>query len=828
MARRSFRIRSPLAAATLLSAPMLLVLCGTVGAGTLTTWTNPLGGFWSTPANWDNGAPIDNTFEALIDLDGGGPGYTVTLDNDFTINNFSLLANNVTLSLFDGGISRALVIEGDFSQDGTSSIVGDELGSAQQGSMTVNGDAVFHGGRVGFLDQFNATGGLTFSAKSPIDIDDTDVDHSGTAATWSGGADINLNAGSLLTFGATSVLTISATGNIAQTNAGAASITSSGQIIKTSAGTTSIAASAISLVNNASGQIDVQNGTLATDGAFTNTGTLRVSNTASTFNVTGAGNFTNFAGGTLSGGTLDLKGTLQFNGADIVDIASDITLDGASAKIVDQSGTTDGLRNAAAVNSGGAFRIKNGANLTPAGDFDVDSGGTFDVGAGSKLTVKPGTTFSAAAGSTFANIAPTTTGGEILVQGVVRTPTTSITAIGSKLTLDGAGSAVTDLSGNNALGNVSTINSTGFLSVVNRPSFVTNAGVFNVNTGGHLTVGSGVTFDIPAGTLGNLSSATLDLGRFTLQGRIRTNLPAPGSIPALTMNNTTTLDGVGSSIFDITTNFDLFSRLSVIDTAGDLSLLNGRALSLTQPLTVRGRLFIGNTAAPRPDAGTGAGASKGGHTPGGTDRGAGTSETLQVEGDVVQEQGFTMFDTGGLSIVGASNAFKIQRGGLGGTGSVDGNTQLGGNLTGDTALIAPGKEGPCNYGALGLFGNLQLRSGSTLAFDIGTDPATGSTLLDTLTVSGNTFLDPGVIPEVNFNICDSFVPVLGAEYLVADMNIASAITFSFTGLTKPNGIVLTRIFASGDLYVRVTSVPGPGCLAVLAAGGVLGTRRRRA
>lgn len=805
------------------TAAALLVACGACmparGAVVNVQWTNvsPLpADTWGVAANWSPAVVPDNgvdTYNVFIDLDGA---YAVVLDQDRTISNLSLTAVGAELRLFDGSVNTLTVL-GNYTQGGDTALFGDFVGASQQSSMSVAGNTEFQGGEVRYITLFDAQGDLHFNAASkPIGIGDCSVVHSGATGQWSGGSDIQLNSGASLTFGATSVFTINATGNITQmgTASGAASIINNGTIVKASAGTNTIGDSDIALTNGAGAVLNVASGTLATDGQFTNTGTLRVSAAASKFSVNGAGQFTNFAGGTLTGGTLDLKGTLQFNGADVVNVASDVTLDGASAKIVDQS-AQDGLRNSANVNAGGKLLLKNGANFTvgtavPA--FNVNSGGEFNVGTGSTLTIPASKTFTANAGSTFTNIAATTTGGEIIVRGTLKTQTVAITTIGSKLTLDGLDAKVTDNSDNNALANVSTINATGFLTVLNKPVFQTDTPTFNVNTGGHLTVGSGVSFDIPAGTLGNLASATLDLGRFTLQGRIRTNLPAPGSIPALTLNNTTTLDGVGSSIFDINTNFDLFSRLSVIDTGGDLSLLNGRALSLTQPLTVRGRLFIGNTGAPRPGRG---------------ERGAGTEEVLEVTGDVVQERGFSAFDSGRLRVLGSGNAFKVLAGGLGGTGVVQGTTWLGGNLTGDTAVIAPGAEGPCNFGVLTITDNLRLRSGSGFAFDIGSD-GFGATLNDELSVLGNTTIDAGVTPHIEFHICDDFVPTLGQVIPVANLNVASLISFTYGGLSKPNGITIAPLWSSGDLSVVVTSVPAPGAglaMGVLACG--LGARRRR-
>ena len=790
------------------------------GATVNSSWASAVSGTWSTALNWSPAAVPDNGIDDYnVTIGVAGAAYIVDLDIPVTINSLDLNSVDATLRLN----AQTLSILGGFSIDNNATLLG---GAVPSGTLVVGGTTTLGRGVLMNVNSLNANGSLNFDTLAgDVEICDTGIGHGGTACTWTGGNNIQFNGNSSLTLGGSSVFTINATGNITSPMGGSSSITNSGQIVKASAGTTSISASNIALVNNASATIDVQAGTLATDGQFSNAGTLRVSVPTGVFDVTGAGQFTNFVGGTLSGGTLDLRGTLRFTGADVVNVASKVTLDGASAKIVDET-AQDGLRNAAVVNSGGELNIKNGYNLSPAGNFDVEPGGTFDVGVGSVLTVKPATVFTAQAGSIFANIGATTTGGEIVVRGQVRTSTSSITTVGSKLTLDGAAAAVTDLSNADALGNLATINATGSFSVLNRPSFVTSVPVFNVATGGRLTVGAGVTFDIPAGTLGNLTSATLDLGQFTLRGRIRTNLPAPGSIPALTLNNTTVLDGVGSSIFDITTNFDLFSRLAVVDTGGDLSLLNGRALTLTQPLTVRGRLLIGNTDVPRPTAPT-ASARFSDRYDGRDGRGTLTEEILEVMGDVTQEQGFSSFSTGRLRIVGADKAFKVLKGGLGGTGTVEGATWLGGGITGDTAVIAPGEEGACNFGAVNLEGSLRLSSGAGFEFDIGTETPGGATVADQLFVSLSTTIDAGVVPHVEFHLCDSFEPTLGELISIADLNLASPITFTYGGLSKPNGITITPVWSDGDLFAMVTSVPAPGSAVGLIAMGLAGLRRKR-
>jgi hypothetical protein len=116
-------------------------------------------------------------------------------------------------------------------------------------------------------------------------------------------------------------------------------------------------------------------------GAINNKGTFSVGR-GTLFNITGT--FSNFSGTTLTGGTYTVSGTMQFNGANIVNDAAHITVSGASAAIVDQT-ANDGLRNFAAITSKGSLTLASGKMLTtPA---NLSNAGKLTVGAGTNLKV---------------------------------------------------------------------------------------------------------------------------------------------------------------------------------------------------------------------------------------------------------------------------------------------------------------------------------------------------------------------------------------------------------------------------------------------------------
>jgi len=119
---------------------------------------------------------------------------------------------------------------------------------------------------------------------------------------------------------------------------------------------------------------------------FTNPGTLMV-NKGSLMNINQA--FSNFSGTTLTGGTYTVSGTLQFNGANIVNNAAHITLAGTASAIVDQA-ANDGLRNFATITKKGSLALHSAKTLVTPGD--LSSAGRLTVGAGTNLKVTGGYT----------------------------------------------------------------------------------------------------------------------------------------------------------------------------------------------------------------------------------------------------------------------------------------------------------------------------------------------------------------------------------------------------------------------------------------------------
>jgi hypothetical protein len=127
--------------------------------------------------------------------------------------------------------------------------------------------------------------------------------------------------------------------------------------------------------------------------AFNNKGKLSVAK-GSILDITG-GPFLNFSGTTLNSGTYLVTGTLQFDNANIVTNAANITLSGTSSQIIDQS-SHNALASFATNASSGGFTLSGGQSLATgafsnAGGMTISKGSTFTAG-GSGYTQTGGTT----------------------------------------------------------------------------------------------------------------------------------------------------------------------------------------------------------------------------------------------------------------------------------------------------------------------------------------------------------------------------------------------------------------------------------------------------
>jgi len=228
--------------------------------------------------------------------------------------------------------------------------------------------------------------------------------------------------------------------------------------VKTTVSTLSTLSGA--LINNAGASINVVNGSaleLESGGTYTNAGTINVMNTAQLSVLNGA-DLTNFQSGTLTGGTYNIAGTMNFDIGDLVTNQAAITMSGSGSVWADASGP-NGLSDFSTNGAQGQFSLLNGASLQSGGDFT--NSGAVTIGAGSSFTM----------GSSGTNNY-TQTGGSTVVDGTLQATTVN---------LNGG-----DISGTGTL--VANVENEGSVDPGDAPGTLTIEGNYTQGSGGVLDI----------------------------------------------------------------------------------------------------------------------------------------------------------------------------------------------------------------------------------------------------------------------------------------------------------------------------------------------------
>src|SRR4029077_18583202 len=295
--------------------------------------------------------------------------------------------------------------------------------NSSNGNMLANLNTIAAGGTFAMASGFNFTTAGNFTNNGTLNVgsgttfvvnlaDSLTNFNSGTG-TLTGGAYI---VGGTLKFANASIVTNDA------------SITLSGATSKI-VNQSNVDALATTFATNDSGAtFAIASGrNFTTAGNFTNNGTLTVGSSNSTFDVNG--NLTNFSGTTLTGGTYNVTGTLQFNNANIVTNAANITLTGTSSQIIDQL-SNNALANFATNN--GSFTLAGNRSFTTAGNFanagafTINTGSTFTLGGPGIFTQSGGTTTDD--GTLSASGAVNLQGGSLFGKGLITGALTSSSA----------------------------------------------------------------------------------------------------------------------------------------------------------------------------------------------------------------------------------------------------------------------------------------------------------------------------------------------------------------------------------------------------------------
>jgi len=204
--------------------------------------------------------------------------------------------------------------------------------------------------------------GLTNSGTFQM-LDGSTVNFSGTL-TNNGTIQVN-STGNLTTLNAPSNVSLAGTGSVVMNNNPNSTIDGNGGVTFTN-------------------QSTIQGGgTIGPHVTFNNKGTLNAV-AGDTLNVNGP--FLNFSGTTLRGGKYLVTGTLQFTGANIVTNAANVTLSGATPKIIDQNGA-NGLANFATNAASGSLTLATSKLTTTLG---FRNAGTVNISAGSNFIISRG------------------------------------------------------------------------------------------------------------------------------------------------------------------------------------------------------------------------------------------------------------------------------------------------------------------------------------------------------------------------------------------------------------------------------------------------------
>ena len=216
-----------------------------------------------------------------------------------------------------------------------------------------------------------------------------------------------------------------------------------------------------------------------TNAPFFNAGSLGISQFAGPATFTAAAGLSNFdpATRTITGGSFHLyAGTapveLRFNGADVVNLASEVSLRGATARIADLTGN-DGLRNFARILPAGSLTLY-ARNLTIPGQFQND---------GSLSLFETATFLVNGAFTNFDSATRTFSGGNVAVSrnAQLKFAGADIVHNASSITLSDGGT-ITDLAGNDGLRNFNDNLSSGSFTVGSDSQFTAPGNFTNSGT----------------------------------------------------------------------------------------------------------------------------------------------------------------------------------------------------------------------------------------------------------------------------------------------------------------------------------------------------------
>jgi fibronectin-binding autotransporter adhesin len=537
-----------------------------------------------------------------------------------------------------------------------------------------------------------------------------------------------------------------------------ASITLSGAASKIISPTNTNALSGFATNNGTFAIASGRNFTTASN--FTNNGTLNVGGgTKFLVGANGLDDLTNFSGGTLTGGTYIITGTLQFdNGgftSGIVTNDANITLSGTAAKILQQTGVS-AIANLATNASGATFQVTSGNIFTTAGNFT--NNGTLIVGSTtSKFIVNSADSLTNFSGTTL-------TGGTYDLTGLLQFAGANIVTNAANITLTATSAAIENSTGGNGLANFATNNAGATFDVTGGKVFTTGG---NFTNNGTLTVGSTSSKFIvnSADSLTNFSGNTLTGGTYNLTGVLQ-------FAGANIVNNAAniTLTGTSSAIENSTGGNGLTGFANNTST-GSFTLAGNRTFTTVGAFTNAGAMIINKGSTFTVLTGTG--------------------------NNYSQSGGSTTVD--GTLTVGATDAVNITGGNLfGATGNINGNVDLTGGV------VNPG-DGANLIGELKITGTYTQGSAGAATIDLGGKTAiTQYSVLDITKAAS-------LSGTLNVNLVNGFTPTVGNTFTILDY---LSETGSFTTLNLPtvSGDHWTVTYNAKDVVLTLVAGPGPAVI----------------
>ncbi|MCW5754837.1 MAG: hypothetical protein KIT24_09055 [Phycisphaeraceae bacterium] len=734
----------------------LALVAGKAAAQVDAFWTNPLGGIWGDGANWSTNPDFPNnngtTYNAFLQSVGPSP-YTVTLDQPITVRDLTLTSQRPTLDLH----AETLRVR-NWTQNTGATLEG-TIGSMvlASGTTRLSSGAVMRG-----VDHFGAEG--LFALQGPgivAIIDDTCIGHSGANATWSGNGTIEFSNNGMFSFSANSTFRMTGNGTAVWDGLGTqAFIVNNGVMLKAAgAGVTDF------------------------DGIrLFGSGTVRSESGTMRFNAL------NYAGVLPNTWEAVNSSVIDLFNQDINTITGRVLLDGAGADLARSSTSQSALADLHTIAPAATLDLRGGKALTTSPLTDLTMDGELVIADASSLTLPAGRTLTNLVGGTLS-------GGRYAIAGTLNL-NDDITTLDADLRLDGSGAdVVNQVSTSSAVAGLHTITTDGVFTLAGGRSFTVETGVnFDVQGDGRVTIESGSEFFVPGGaTLANLVGGVITQGVFDVRngGTLRVFDGAVGTIDA-----DVSLTGAGSNIID-QNDLDLFAGLSLIDSAGTLSLRDGRDLTTAGDLESRGNINLGSVSQGQAGA------------------------TLTVNGNFTQTSGVLTLDGGTLAATGEI----ILGGELRGNGAINGDTVVNG-------IIDPGQS----PGMLSIFGDLVLTLSNPddqvgLVLEIASRRPGG---YDQIHISGDLrFVDhtnpdgePDFVGDLDIRFLPGFTPRVGETYTLLTFGGIGGDGFAQTLVSSlPNDLVAHVVWHGDRLEVIVT--PAPGVFGLFGAAWLLAGRTRR-